>query len=323
MNHYLEKFYKFTIGGAISYGLKIFLTYILTEEIGFHYLYSYSIVLVILMVYSFLFNKHITFKSKRNKKSLYLILFFLFIFADLFLVYALTDLIGLNYLVSIIIVTTTLFIVKFFTYDRFVFKNQTQMENVAGNYYDKHHSKNPIVKFLMKSFHKQLLELIDRTESSTLLDAGCGEGYTTREIKETFDELEIKGVELEEEALEIARSHDIDITFVQGNIYNLKEEDNSFDTVIATEVLEHLDEPENGVKETRRVAKNYCIYTVPYEPIWRMANMVRGRYLADLGNTPGHLNHWSRRSLRNFLEPHFETVEIKNCYLWNMAICKK
>jgi hypothetical protein len=30
---------------------------------------------------------------------------------------------------------------------------------------------------------------------------------------------------------------------------------------------------------------------VPREPIWRIGNMARGRYLGDLGNTPGHIQH--------------------------------
>ena len=35
---------------------------------------------------------------------------------------------------------------------------------------------------------------------------------------------------------------------------------------------------------------------MPREPLWRGLNMARGAYLKDLGNTPGHVNHWSKRS---------------------------
>ena len=42
--------------------------------------------------------------------------------------------------------------------------------------------------------------------------------------------------------------------------------------------------------------RGYLLVCVPREPLWRGLNMARGAYLKDLGNTPGHLNHWSKRS---------------------------
>ena len=40
------------------------------------------------------------------------------------------------------------------------------------------------------------------------------------------------------------------------------------------------------------------LVSVPREPLWRGLNMARGAYMRDLGNTPGHVNHWSKRALR-------------------------
>lgn len=320
----LDKLYKFAIGGIISYGLKIFLTALFTEYFLIHYLISYSIVLLVLIIYTFAYNKHITFKSKSPRKFRYLLLFFGFIVSDLILVYLLTELLAINYLISIILVTTVLFILKFIIYDKFIFiKQEREYVPVAGNYYDKHNSRNPIVKFLMRNFHSYLFKLIGEVNPNSLLDVGCGEGYTTKRIQKFFSNVKIKGVEYEKEALKLSLKNPEGIDFIEGNIYDLDETDDSFDLVIATEVLEHLENPALAVKETRRVAKNYCIYTVPYEPFWRVANMLRGRYLKDFGNTPGHINHWSRRGLKKLLKPHFKDVKIKNCYLWNMALCKK
>jgi hypothetical protein len=45
-----------------------------------------------------------------------------------------------------------------------------------------------------------------------------------------------------------------------------------------------------------RCAERHLLVSVPREPLWRMLNMARGAYWPALGNTPGHLNHWSRRS---------------------------
>ena len=53
------------------------------------------------------------------------------------------------------------------------------------------------------------------------------------------------------------------------------------------------------------VARNVLF---PFEPVWRLGNMARGRYLKDLGNTPGHVNHWSRWSFRRFVATRFELL---------------
>ena len=77
---------------------------------------------------------------------------------------------------------------------------------------------------------------------------------------------------------------------------NLPFADGEFDMASAIEVLEHVPDPEHTVAEMARVAGRWLLVSVPREPLWRGLNMARGAYLRDLGNTPGHLNHWSKRS---------------------------
>ena len=42
----------------------------------------------------------------------------------------------------------------------------------------------------------------------------------------------------------------------------------------------------------------HLLVSVPREPLWRALNVARGAYLRELGNTPGHVNHWSKRGVR-------------------------
>ena len=56
--------------------------------------------------------------------------------------------------------------------------------------------------------------------------------------------------------------------------------------------------PEATLAEMARVARRHLLVSVPREPLWRGLNMARGAYLRDLGNTPGHVNHWSKRGVR-------------------------
>jgi ubiquinone/menaquinone biosynthesis C-methylase UbiE len=98
--------------------------------------------------------------------------------------------------------------------------------------------------------------------------------------------------------------------------------DGEFDLVAATEVLEHVLDPERALSEMARVAGGHLLVSVPHEPLWRALNMARGAYLRDLGNTPGHLNHWSRRSFVATLAGYGDVVEVRSPFPWTMLLAR-
>jgi ubiquinone/menaquinone biosynthesis C-methylase UbiE len=196
------------------------------------------------------------------------------------------------------------------------------VKNVPGNYFDKYNSKNPLVRLLMWLYFEGLFKMISKTNAKKILDVGCGEGHATSKVHDRFD-VEIKGCDLEKEVIEKARKNYEGIVFGTGNIYELKEEDESYDLVIAGEVLEHLYEPEKAIKELKRVSSEYVIISVPCEPVWRMANMSRLRYIKALGNTPGHVQNFSKKEIRNLLRKHFGEVRTRSAGLWTIVLCKK
>jgi hypothetical protein len=72
-----------------------------------------------------------------------------------------------------------------------------------------------------------------------------------------------------------------------------------------------------------RVARGgNLLVSVPREPLWRGLNMARGAYLRDLGNTPGHLNHWSRRGFVALLSRHGEVREVRSPFPWTMLLVR-
>jgi SAM-dependent methyltransferase len=103
---------------------------------------------------------------------------------------------------------------------------------------------------------------------------------------------------------------------------NLPFADGEFGVATAIEVLEHVPDPEHTVAEMARVAERWLLVSVPREPLWRGLNMARGAYLRDLGNTPGHLNHWSKRSFVSLLERHGEVVEARSPFPWTMLLVR-
>ncbi|WP_207642472.1 hypothetical protein, partial [Desulfosporosinus sp. I2] len=67
---------------------------------------------------------------------------------------------------------------------------------------------------------------------------------------------------------------------------------------------------------------NHIILSVPREPLWRILNLARGKYIPDLGNTPGHIQHWSKKSFLRLVNRYFDVLEVKSPLPWTMVLCR-
>ncbi len=194
---------------------------------------------------------------------------------------------------------------------------------VTGNTYDKYGSTNPVVRRLMANFEATLEELFVRAAPRTLLDVGCGEGVLTHQWAQRV-EGRVVGLDLDDPHLheEWKGRQAPNLEYKVMKAENLPFGDGEFDVASAIEVLEHVPDPEHTVAEMARVASGHLLVSVPREPLWRGLNMARGAYLRDLGNTPGHLNHWSKRSFVAMLSRHGEVVEARSPFPWTMLLVR-
>jgi SAM-dependent methyltransferase len=196
---------------------------------------------------------------------------------------------------------------------------------VTGNTYDKYGSTNPVVRRLMAGFEGTLDELFTQADAQSLLDVGCGEGVLThRWAQRLGDQKRVVGIDLDDPALhaEWAKRTAPNLEYRVMKAENLPFADDEFDLAAAIEVLEHVPDPEHTVAEMARVAKRWLLVSVPREPLWRGLNMARGAYWKDLGNTPGHVNHWSKGSFVALLSRHGEVVRARSPFPWTMLLVR-
>jgi 2-polyprenyl-3-methyl-5-hydroxy-6-metoxy-1,4-benzoquinol methylase len=196
---------------------------------------------------------------------------------------------------------------------------------VTGNTYDKYGSTNPVVRRLMGAFEGTLDELFTQADPQSLLDVGCGEGVLTQQWAQRLGERRrVVGIDLDDPALHAdwVKRTAPNLEYRVMKAENLPFADGEFDAAAAIEVLEHVPDAEHTVAEMARVAKRWLLVSVPREPLWRALNMARGAYWKDLGNTPGHLNHWSKRSFVALLSRHGEVVEARSPFPWTMLLVR-
>ena len=194
----------------------------------------------------------------------------------------------------------------------------------TGNTYDKYNTTNPVARRLQAGFERSLEDLFERASPHSLLDIGCGEGVLTSRWAQRLGERRVVGIDLEDPKLqaEWATRQRSNLEYRVMRAENLPFSDDEFDVATAIEVLEHVPDPEHTVAEMARVAESHLLVSVPREPLWRLLNLARLSYLRELGNTPGHLNHWSRRSFVELLSMYGEVVEARAPLPWTMLLVR-
>ncbi|GAH65036.1 unnamed protein product, partial [marine sediment metagenome] len=140
---------------------------------------------------------------------------------------------------------------------------------------------------------RKIASRIDQGES--VLDVGCGAGVFLDIIRAHCKG--VAGLDISPVAVDLLRSKGID-----GKVGELPEicfPDKSFDVVVATEIVEHLDDPVGLLKQAVRVARKKVILTVP-------DNVLGPEEFAE------HRQLFTRETLEQLLGQFFDDFEIES-----------
>ena len=185
-----------------------------------------------------------------------------------------------------------------------------------------HASSNFLVRHLATWRVAAIKRLLNCRANDRILDIGCGAGIILAGLNSNFK----TGVDLCQRLLERARARcGPRTTLLEGSAEHLAFESGSFDRVVCSEVIGHVQDPEAVVREAHRVLApgGTLVITVPASRrIMRIKSLLKrtGLYSAVLGsrrkdvycppdNDDWYLHHYSPRSLRKLLETHFNVQE--------------
>jgi 2-polyprenyl-3-methyl-5-hydroxy-6-metoxy-1,4-benzoquinol methylase len=194
----------------------------------------------------------------------------------------------------------------------------------GGNLYDKYSTSNPIEKRLVTGFLEQLDELVEQSGARQAHEVGCGEGELAMRLARGG--LRVRGSDAYPGVIAEARARaaaaGIEVSYEVMPVEELEPARDAAELIVCCEVLEHLNDPHAALDALAELAQPWLIASVPREPLWRVLNLARLKYVGALGNTPGHLGHWSKRGFVGMLERRFELVAVRSPLPWTMALCR-
>lgn len=194
----------------------------------------------------------------------------------------------------------------------------------GGNIYDKYGSANPIERRLVGRFLGAVVELAAESGARGAHEVGCGEGEVAMRLAAAG--ITVRGSDISEpvigEARRRAAARGLGIEFEAKPVEEMEPGADGAELIVCCEVIEHLPDPETAVGRLSELAAPWLLASVPREPLWRALNLARGAYVRDWGNTPGHLNHYSRRSFLALLSRRFDVVAVRSPLPWTVALCR-
>ncbi|MES2278830.1 MAG: class I SAM-dependent methyltransferase [Bacteroidota bacterium] len=178
-----------------------------------------------------------------------------------------------------------------------------------------------------------LLAMLDKNVNRCILDLGCGNGYLVNYL--LTQGFNVYGTDASEKGIAIARETNAGRFFVQDlstgqlppGLQHLK-----FDTIISTEVIEHLYNPQlfvNFCKDSL-VTPGEIIISTPYHGYLKnlmLALFNKWDTHADPTWLGGHIKFWSANTLGRLLtNAGFDVIAFKGCgripYFWKSMLIK-
>jgi SAM-dependent methyltransferase len=175
---------------------------------------------------------------------------------------------------------------------------------------------------------QSIFEWLPPADDTRFLDCACGRGFYLNMYRYVSG-CQLVGLELDAAIIQKARrnvGHLPGITLTRGNIYALPFPDDSFDGVILSEILEHLDDDTRGLREAWRVLKpgGVAAITVPnanypflWDPInWTLERVFNTRIRRGplAGIWANHVRLYRREQLREAVEQAGFVVEVERAF---------
>ena len=192
-------------------------------------------------------------------------------------------------------------------------------EDATGQDARKYSTGNPVVLRLIARWLAVIRDAVG-PEPGLVVDVGTGEGLAAERTLPPG--VPFVGIEYRAGKVRAAAERLGHLRGVVGDAGLLPVRTSAAPTVTCIEVLEHLTEPAVAVAELARITAGHCVVSVPWEPVFRLGNLGRGKNLRRWGNDPEHVQQLNPARLRRLLEGSFGSVTLRTALPWVVAVAR-
>ncbi len=186
----------------------------------------------------------------------------------------------------------------------------------------KYQTRNPLARWIIRRFLDDVVEIVVDLGPGRIVDLGCGEGIVARAIRDRLPDVDYLGLDLSPDAVEVARSLNPDLEFAVGSVLDEPLRPGWADLALCLEVLEHLGDPDAALERILRWTRGHALVSVPWEPYFRLGNLLRGRHVGAWGDHPEHIQHFHPRSLGRLLSRHADDVSVRTRFPWLIGLIR-
>lgn len=186
----------------------------------------------------------------------------------------------------------------------------------------KYREQSSLKRSLIKKFLSNIQQKFTQCQPKQVLDLGCGEGFNIGYLLQKNPNIKFTGVDQNKEQLDQLKNLFPEIETYQADIANLNSLPKKFDLVMALEVLEHLEDPDQALLLMKRLTNHFVLISVPWEPSFRLSNFFRGKNVTKLGDDPEHINHWTKNQITKLVKKHFTIIETSISFPWTIILAK-
>ena len=138
-----------------------------------------------------------------------------------------------------------------------------------------------------------LIEHYKLTNSSRILDIGCGKGFLLYDIKKILPNIQVRGLDISQYAIQNSKP-EIKRFLENGCASLLPYGDKSFDLAISINTLHNLNNPtlEKAMKEISRVAISQYFCVESYRTEVEKTNLLYWQVTCEQFNTPDEWKWW-------------------------------
>ncbi len=245
------------------------------------------------------------------------------------------------WLVSILIIGIFIIVFLIFSLPRKKNKRQSSIEGLDSSEVARAFEKMASF-FPFKILRRKILSELDKCDLNGLfLDVGCGSGHLIVQIAQKFENLDLIGIDISDEILDLAKKRAVKIElnkkveFKKANVENLPFPDNSVDFIISSLSLHHWSDPKLAFKELLRILKREGTLLIFdfrrdsrkffYGLLTFATKVVVPKALKEIKEPLGSLKAgYIAREVREILSKvHIENIEIKPYLAWMFIYIKK